>query len=143
MIEGRLCVLTGSTGVGKSTLLNAFSPSLELKTGETSRKLGRGRHTTRTTELFPLGGGWVIDTPGFSSLETIQLETIRKEELADCFREFEPYFGKCRFTDCSHTAEKGCAVIEALSAGHIVPSRHKSYLAMYQQARDIKDWEVR
>ena len=142
MIRGKLCVLAGNTGVGKSTLLNAMEPSLTLRTGETSRKLGRGRHTTRVTELFELAGGMIADTPGFSALETAQFERIRKEELELCFREFEPYRTGCRFTGCSHTKEKGCGVLAALERGEIPLSRHKSYCEMYEEARQIKDWEV-
>lgn len=140
LIKGNICVLAGNTGVGKSTLLNAIDPKLALKTGETSRKLGRGRHTTRVTELFALCGGLIADTPGFSSLEMAHLEHIKKEDLELCFREF--YVGKCRFTGCSHTKEKGCAVLAAVSSGIIMPSRHKNYCEMYGQARLIKDWEV-
>lgn len=142
LIEGKVCVLAGNTGVGKSTLLNALDPELMLKTGETSKKLGRGRHTTRVTELFELCGGYIADTPGFSSLETMQLEIIKKDALEFCFKEFEPYIGQCRFTGCSHTKEKGCAVLQALSDGEIAPSRHESYLQMYEEAKQIKDWEV-
>ena len=142
LINGRICVLAGNTGVGKSTLLNALDPALALKTGETSQKLGRGRHTTRVTELFSLCGGLIADTPGFSSLETAQLELIKKDALELCFREFAPYLGQCRFTGCSHTKEKGCAVLSAVQSGEIAPSRHESYLAMYGEAKQIKDWEV-
>jgi len=142
LIEGKICVLAGNTGVGKSTLLNALDPELMLKTGETSKKLGRGRHTTRVTELFELCGGYIADTPGFSSLETMQLEIIKKDALEFCFKEFEPYIGQCRFTGCSHTKEKGCAVLQALAEGEIAPSRHESYLQMYEEAKQIKDWEV-
>lgn len=142
LIAGKLCVLTGNTGAGKSTLLNALDPQLALKTGETSRKLGRGRHTTRVTELFPLCGGLIADTPGFSSLETAQLELIKKDKLELCFREFEPFLGHCKFTGCSHTKEKGCAVLEAVRSGEISGSRHRSYLEMYEEAKQIKDWEV-
>jgi ribosome biogenesis GTPase len=143
LIEGNLCVLCGNSGVGKSTLLNALSPSLALPTAQTSRKLGRGRHTTRVTELFEVCGGMVADTPGFSSLETGQAGFIRKEDLQWCFIEFAPHIGSCRFTGCSHTGEKGCAVLEAVRAGQIAPSRHRSYLAMYHEARQIKDWELK
>lgn len=142
LIEGRLCVLAGNSGVGKSTLLNALEPSLELKTGETSQKLGRGRHTTRVTEIFAVAGGFIADTPGFSSLETIQLELIKKDELQWCFKEFEPFVEGCRFTGCSHTKEKGCAVLGAVKDGKIAPSRHQSYCDMYEEAKLIKDWEV-
>lgn len=142
LIERKLCVLAGNTGVGKSTLLNAIAPALALKTGETSQKLGRGRHTTRVTELFALCGGLIADTPGFSSLETAQFERIKKDQLELCFREFAPYLGQCRFTGCSHTKEKGCAVLRAVQSGEIARSRHESYLEMYEEARQIKDWEV-
>lgn len=142
LIAEKICVLAGNTGVGKSTLLNAIDPELMLKTGETSKKLGRGRHTTRVTELFELCGGYIADTPGFSSLETMQLEVIKKDALEFCFKEFEPYIGQCRFTGCSHTREKGCAVLQALNEGKIAPSRHQSYLEMYEEAKQIKDWEV-
>ena len=142
LIDGKLCVLTGNTGAGKSTLLNAIDPALSIKTGETSQKLGRGRHTTRTTELYPLCGGLIADTPGFSAIETMQMELIKKDELELCYREFEPFLGKCRFTGCSHTKEKGCAVIQALQEGKIALSRHRNYCEMYEEAKQIKDWEV-
>jgi ribosome biogenesis GTPase len=141
LIEGRFCALCGNTGVGKSTLLNALSPSLALETGEISQKLGRGRHTTRTTQMLPVAGGWVADTPGFSSLDTIRAERIKKDELAHCFLEFAPYLDKCRFTGCSHTKELGCAVLAARDEGMIAESRHESYLAMYEEAKALKDWE--
>ena len=141
LIEGRLCVLTGNTGAGKSTLLNAIDPSLSLQTREISQKLGRGKHTTRTTEIFELCGGKIADTPGFSCIETIQLDRIKKDRLEWCFREFSPYIGSCRYNGCSHTKEKGCAVLEALEKGAIGRSRHESYLAMYDEAKSLNDWE--
>ena len=143
MIRGKLCVLAGNTGVGKSTLLNAMEPSLTLRTGETSRKLGRGRHTTRVTELFELAGGMIADTPGFSAVELERYEVIRKEELAGCFSEFAQYSKACKFTGCSHTVEKGCAVLEAVRAGLVHPSRHASYCVMYEDAKKIKEWELK
>ena len=90
---GRLVVFSGNTGAGKSSLLNALEPGLSLATGEVSEKLGRGRHTTRHVELYPVGGGFLADTPGFSSVELEKFAVIRKEELAGCFREFQPYVG--------------------------------------------------
>ena len=141
LMKDRLCVLAGNTGVGKSTLLNAINPSFSLQTGEISQKLGRGRHTTRTVEIFEWGGSLIADTPGFSSIETIQLDRIKKEQLEWCFREFEPYIGECRFSGCSHTKEKDCAVLEALEEGVISKSRHDSYLAMYDEAKNLNDWE--
>ena len=133
---------TGNTGVGKSTLLNAIDNTLNIATGEISRKLGRGRHTTRHAQLYKLKyGGYIADTPGFSTFETNQYDIIKKDELSDCFREFAEYKDNCRFRDCSHTKEKGCAVIEAVENGEISRSRHTSYCEMYEEAKQIKDWE--
>ena len=133
---------TGNTGVGKSTLLNEIDDTLNIATGEISRKLGRGRHTTRHAQLYKLKyGGYIADTPGFSTFETNQYDIIKKDELSDCFREFAQYKDNCRFRDCSHTKEKGCAVIEAVENGEISRSRHTSYCEMYEEAKQIKDWE--
>ncbi len=142
-LQGSVSVFTGNSGVGKSSLLNLLEPHLELETGEISRKLGRGRHTTRTATLFPLeGGGYWVDTPGFSSLDLERLDWISKEELPHCFREFTPYWGQCRFgTSCLHIREPGCAVREALEQGKIAPSRYESYVALYQEVKDKKEWE--
>ena len=139
---GKLSAFTGNTGVGKSSLLNNIFPDMNLATGEISKKLGRGRHTTRHVELYKLGdSGYVADTPGFSSFDTNRYDIIFKDELADCFLEFRDHLGKCRFVNCSHTSEKGCAVIEAVNNGMIPESRHKSYVEMYNEARQIKEWE--
>ena len=141
LIDNKLCVFAGNTGAGKSTLLNFLDDTLGLATGEISEKLGRGRHTTRTVEIFPVLGGFMADTPGFSSLETLKLERIKKDELEDCFIEFAPYIGECQFTGCAHVKEKGCAVLKALEEGKISKSRHDSYCMMYEEAKEIKDWE--
>ena len=141
--RGKVSALTGNSGAGKSTLLNALDDTLEIPTGEISRKLGRGRHTTRHAQLYPLkDGGYIADTPGFSTFETMRYAVIRKHELADCFAEFAPYTADCRFQDCSHTCEKGCAVLEAVKAGTIPKSRHESYCEMYEEAKQIKEWEL-
>jgi len=133
----------GNSGVGKSTLLNRIDPRLALPTGDTSRKLGRGRHTTRHVELIPLpGGGLVADTPGFSSIEMLRMGHIPKDELAFCFPEFAPYLDKCQFNNCSHTKEKGCGVLQALEQGQIDPRRHESYLRLYEEAKQVREWEV-
>ena len=133
-----------NTGVGKSSLLNNMYPELELATGEISRKLGRGRHTTRHVQLYKLeGGGYIADTPGFSSFETNRYDIIFKDELADCFTEFAQFTGDCRFPDCSHTKEKGCAVIEAVKDGIIPQSRFDSYVQMYEEAKQLKEWEYK
>ena len=143
-IAGRLSAFTGNTGVGKSSLMRNIFPDRDFATGEISRKLGRGRHTTRHIELFKLPeGGYVADTPGFSSFETNKYDIIFKDELAGCFLEFGRYEGKCRFADCRHVSEKGCAVIEAVRAGEIPPSRHESYLKMFEEAEKLKEWEYK
>lgn len=143
LLAGKLSALTGNSGAGKSTLLNALYPELNIPTAEISKKLGRGRHTTRHAELYKIEeGGYIADTPGFSTFETNRYDIIRKEELADCFREFENFSADCRFKDCSHTCEKGCAVIEAVGRGEISESRHKNYCAMYEEAKQLKEWEL-
>ena len=142
LIEGKVCAFAGNTGVGKSSLLNNIAPDLLLQTGEISKKLGRGRHTTRHVELYSIAGGYIADTPGFSALETGQYDIILKDKLQYCFREFEPYLNTCKFTDCSHTKEKGCSVLEAKQNGKISESRFDSYLKMYDEAKQIKEWEI-
>ena len=142
IIAGKVCAFTGNSGVGKSSVLNALEPGFTLATGEISLKLGRGRHTTRHVELFRLSNGALVaDTPGFSSFDTDRLEVCRKEDLQHRFREFAPYLDKCQFLDCAHIKEKGCAVRAALKAGEIQPTRHQSYVRLYEQAKAIPDWE--
>ncbi|MCC8016945.1 MAG: ribosome small subunit-dependent GTPase A, partial [Clostridiales bacterium] len=138
LLMKKTSAFTGNTGVGKSSLLNSLDENLNLLTGGTSIKLGRGKHTTRKCELFKIFGGYVADTPGFSSLDIERCEPIMKEELFFCFREFQPYFGKCKFTTCSHTGETGCAVCKAVEDGYISESRHNSYIQMYNDAKNIK-----
>lgn len=143
-LAGKISAFTGNSGAGKSTLLNAIDPTLNIPTAEISKKLGRGRHTTRHAELYRLSdGGYIADTPGFSTFETNKYDIIRKEELACCFREFRQYTDNCRFSDCSHTCEKGCAVLEALDRGEIIKTRHSSYCEMYNEAKLIKEWELK
>ena len=141
MFDGKICAFTGNTGVGKSTLLNNIFPELKLQTGQTSKKLGRGRHTTRHCELFKTNNGYIADTPGFSSLDFERCESIMKDDLPYCFREFEPYLGSCKFISCSHTGDKGCAICNAVADGSISQSRFESYIAMYNDVKDIKAWE--
>lgn len=144
LIAGKVSAFTGNSGVGKSSILNALEPGADLATGEISKKLGRGRHTTRHVELFRLSCGAVVaDTPGFSSFDVEKMELMQKEALQYCFPEFAPYLGKCRFPDCAHVKEKGCAVLEAKERGLIQPTRHQSYVRLYEQAKAIPDWERR
>lgn len=142
LLNGKISAFTGNSGVGKTSLLNALDPNLSLATGAISEKLGRGRHTTRQAELFKTCGGYIVDTPGFSALDLEKEQVIKKDELAECFREFRPYLGQCRFTTCSHTCDKGCRIIKAVEDGEISRSRHDSYVEMYQAAKELKEWEL-
>lgn len=143
MIGEGITVFTGNTGVGKSSLLNAIDERFSLATGEISDKLGRGRHTTREVTLYHVSNGLVADTPGFSSLDIEQTgDLIVKENLPFCFPEFEQYLGKCKFTSCSHTVEKGCLILDALKNGNIHPERHNNYVSMYNDVKDLKDWQL-
>ena len=143
LLQGKLMAFTGNTGVGKSSVLNALCPELRLATGEVSEKLGRGRHTTRHVELYCIGEDtFVADTPGFASFDTEQMDVILKENLQYAFPDFAPYIGKCQFRDCSHRKEPGCAVLQALMDGEIEPTRHDSYLRLYEKSSQIKTWEL-
>lgn len=141
VFNGSVCALTGNTGVGKSSLLNCIAPELSLATSHISDKLGRGRHTTRTVELYELFGGYIADTPGFSSLDFENSEIIVKENLPFCFPEFEEYIGQCKFVSCAHIGEKGCAVCAAAKEGRIPDSRIESYKMMYDEVKDYKEWQ--
>jgi len=142
IVSNKICVFTGNSAVGKSTLLNSLDNKLSLKTGEYSQKLGRGRHTTREVELFPFCSGYIADTPGFSSLDFEKSDLILKDELEICFPEFEKYLGECKFSTCTHTCEKGCKIVEAVEKGEIPQSRHNSYVSFYNDAKNIKEWEL-
>ena len=141
-LENGISVFTGNSGVGKSSLINRIFPGFELETGEISRKLGRGRHTTRHVELYPFGNGYIADTPGFSSLDFETNDLIRKDELADCFPDFAEYLGSCKFSSCAHVNDKGCQIVEAVRNGRIEKTRHESYVTMYNEVKNIKDWQL-
>lgn len=142
LITGKLSAFTGNSGVGKSSILNALEPDFALKVGEISTALGRGRHTTRHVELFRLScGAEIMDTPGFSSFEAEDLNLEWKQRLPESFVEFAPYLGECRFVGCSHTKEKGCAVLDALKQGKIQKSRHQSYLRLHEELKGVQEWQ--
>ncbi len=144
LITGKFSAFTGNSGVGKSSILNALAPDIHIQVGDVSQVLGRGRHTTRHVELFRLPcGAEVVDTPGFSSFETDELDLALKHRLPETFREFAPYLGQCRFVGCSHTKEKGCAVLEAVQSGAIQKSRHASYLRLFEELKPLQDWQER
>jgi len=139
-IAGSVCAFTGNSGVGKSSILNTLEPGLTISVGDVSKKLGRGRHTTRHVELFKISCGAIIaDTPGFSAFDTGRLAA--KQDLQYLFPDFEPFLGQCRFLDCAHIKEPGCRVIEALHAGDLQKTRWDSYVRLYEQAQGYKEWE--
>ena len=143
LVSGRLAALCGNSGVGKSSILNCLCPSAGTQTGEISAKLRRGRHTTRHVELIKgIGGGYIADTPGFSSWEFTGKNHIPCSQLQYCFSEFEEYIGRCKFTSCTHVKEQGCAVIAAVSEGKISEVRHRDYVEMYGELKSINEWEV-
>lgn len=143
-IDGKVCCFTGNSGVGKSSILNALDDRFAIATGEVSQKLGRGRHTTRHVEFFDLGANtYVADTPGFAAFDDGAALGIRKTELAALFPEFRDLSDGCRFLDCAHLAEPGCAVTAAVEDGTIAESRHRSYKRLYEQAAKIPEWQMK
>ena len=142
ILRGKVCAFTGNSGVGKSSILNVLLPGANIQTGEVSEHLGRGKHTTRHVELYPIGDDtYIADTPGFASFEIQMMQTIAKEDLQYDFPEFAPYIGKCRFADCAHLKEPGCAVRKALENGAIGKSRYSSYVRLYDLTAKQKPWE--
>ncbi|MBQ7751921.1 MAG: ribosome small subunit-dependent GTPase A [Clostridia bacterium] len=138
LIENKTSAFAGLSGVGKSTILGILTGTYQ-ETGEISQKIKRGRHTTRCVELLELqNGGYVLDTPGFSSFE---IGGVRAEELQNYFPEMRNFAGKCRFKGCSHTKEPECAVKDAVKNGEIAESRYNSYLDIYEILKKVKDWE--
>ena len=143
-IDGKICAFTGNSGVGKSSILNKLLPGAAIPTGAVSEKLGRGKHTTRHVELYSLGGGtYVADTPGFASFDIEMMNPIPKEQLQYDFIDFAPYLGCCRFNDCAHLKEPGCAVTQALDQGKLMPSRYHSYVRLYELSAQHKSWEIK
>ena len=142
-LRGRVAAFAGNSGVGKSSVLNRIDPQFGAEVGAISDRIGRGKHTTRHVELHPIeGGGYIADTPGFSSFETEQMDLVLAEDLQYAFPEFEPYIGQCQFTGCAHVKEKGCAVLAAVAAGEIAKSRHESYVELHDSEKDCKQRET-
>ncbi|HWB42924.1 MAG TPA: ribosome small subunit-dependent GTPase A [Gemmatimonadales bacterium] len=139
-MAGKASVVTGPSGVGKSSLLNAIQPGLQLRTGEVSRRIRRGRNITVSSVMLPLhAGGYLVDTPGFSE---VGMWGIDPRELADCFPDFRPFLGDCRYADCRHRKEPGCKVREAVEGGAIAPDRHESYLRLLEELEaQPEEWE--
>ena len=139
-LTGRASVVTGPSGAGKSSLLNAVQPGLKLRIGELSRRVRRGTNTTVSAVMIPLeAGGYLVDTPGFSE---VGMWGVDPRTLADCFPDFRPFLGDCRFTDCRHRTEPGCKVREAVAGGAIAPDRHQSYLTLLEELEaQPREWE--
>ena len=144
LLKGKVSAFSGNSGVGKSSILNALLPAAQIKTAAVSEKLGRGKHTTRHVELYALGEDtYIADTPGFASLDVTMTNVILKEQLQYDFPDFDPYIGRCRFVDCAHLKEPGCAVTEAVAAGEISRSRYRSYARLYEISAQHKFWEYK
>jgi len=135
-LRGKVTVFMGQTGVGKTTLLNKIAPEMDLATGETSEKLGRGRHTTRHVELYPLMEGLIADTPGFSSLD---YEVSNQPDLNEAFPEILRMSHNCKFRECSHTHEPDCAVKAALAEGLILQSRYDNYVQLLSEINQTRE----
>lgn len=132
LLHNKTCVFTGNSGIGKSSLINSLFPEAEAETADISYRLNRGKHTTRAVQSYDIGNDTIIiDTPGFSSFDVRQISSISCSELDGCFVDFRPYIGKCRFDDCAHINEPGCAVLEAMDSGRIRNERHDSYCRLY------------
>ena len=141
LLHGRISVLTGNSGVGKSSMLNKMVPELGIETDAVSIKLGRGKHTTRHVEFYPLDNcSFVADTPGFASFDVAMVDHIEKESLAELFAEFRPFLDQCRFNDCRHISEPGCAVLNGIHTGAVAASRHASYVRLYELISSSKQY---
>ena len=135
LLEGKVTLLSGNSGVGKSTLINRLVPGANLRTSEISDAHNTGQHTTTFSEMIPLGSGWLIDTPGIKGFGTFDIE---REELTSYFREIFRFSQDCRFSNCTHTHEPGCAVLKALEDHYIAQSRYQSYLSMLEDKDEGK-----
>ena len=143
-LAGKVTAVAGASGAGKSTLLNTVFEGLDLTTGDISEKIGRGKNTTRHTQLFDLPsseGGYIADTAGFSLLDFERFDFFELEDLAHTFREFTPYLGKCRYTDCTHVGDEECAILEAVAKKEISPIRHASYKELYTTLKGKKKYD--
>lgn len=146
-LSDKISAFAGASGAGKSTLMNSLFKSLGIATGDVSRKIGRGRHTTRHVELFPMnslvgkGSGFFADTPGFTMLDFVRFDFFDKEDLPSTFREFSECIGNCKYTKCTHTKEEGCAVLDAVRKGKIPKSRHESYVDLFNILKEKHKWD--
>ena len=142
LLRGKVCVLCGASGVGKSTLINSIFPHLNLETGSLSEKISRGKNTTRVTELFSfVNGTYLADTPGFSSVNTELYCAIEHTELHKFFPEFVNHLDNCRYSDCTHTKETECGIADAVEKGIISSERHESYKKLYNELKNINRYK--
>ena len=137
-LRGKICAFGGPSGVGKSSTINAIDNTVDLRTGEVSEKIGRGKHTTRYAQLLPFDEGYIADTPGFGNL---LFEDFDERNLVDCFKEFVEFEDGCKFCPCNHTHEPVCGVKEAVASGEVSQSRYQSYLDILQEIKEIKEKE--
>ena len=141
-LNGKIAAFAGASGVGKSTLMNKLFPTLELGTGDLSRKIERGKHTTRAVTLYQIGDdAYLADTPGFSMLDFERFDFFGLEQLPLCFKEINERIGLCKYTKCTHTKEQGCAIVEGVRRGEIARSRHDSYLMLYDILKNKHKWD--
>ncbi|MBP5245427.1 MAG: ribosome small subunit-dependent GTPase A, partial [Clostridia bacterium] len=140
--SGKICFFSGASGVGKTSILNALYPGLDLQTGEISRKISRGKHTTRLSRLFKVGENTYIgDTPGFGLVDVAGYNMMTLDGLLFSFPDIEKYAHGCKYTDCTHLCEEGCSVMKALEDGKIEKTRHESYVKLYGELKKIKPWD--
>ena len=138
LLKDKTTTVAGPSGVGKSSLINQLQDSVYMETGNISEKIERGKHTTRHSEIIPLGNGaYIMDTPGFSSMD---LPGFEKEDLWTCYPEFLPYEPFCKFQGCSHISEPNCGVKEALAEGRICPTRYENYKLLYEEMKQIRKY---
>ena len=148
-IRGCTAVFAGESGVGKSSLMNALFPELQLRTGEVSRKIARGKHTTRAVTLYPLDavssvtGAFLADTPGFGIFELSSIDKLVYEEIPELFPEFSQHVGTCRYRKCTHLREDGCSVLCAVENGEIARERHESYVRIYEEIKALRPWQTK
>jgi ribosome small subunit-dependent GTPase A len=136
-LKKNITVFCGPSGVGKSTILNTIAGRELMETGEISERLRRGKHTTRHSELIDVGEGFVVDTPGFSSMD---IDFISKQELENCFPEFQEYIGNCKFTGCAHHKEPNCAIKNAVENSEINVKRYEFYVKTLEEIMNRKQW---